>query len=56
MVCPGTDHEILADAPRRRAVIVGTGIYSDARGGARGQLTTTRNTEGSHGPMFDLIK
>jgi hypothetical protein len=51
MVCPGTDHEILADAPQRRAVIVGTGIYSDGRG----QITTTRNTDGSHGPMFDLI-
>jgi hypothetical protein len=51
MVCPGSDHEISADAPQRRAVIVGTGIYS----GARGQITTTRNTEGSHGPMFDLI-
>jgi hypothetical protein len=51
MVCPGSEHEISADAPQRRAVIVGTGIYS----GARGQITTTRNTEGSHGPMFDLI-
>jgi hypothetical protein len=51
MGCPGTDHEILADAPQRRAVIVGTGIYSDARG----QITTTRNTDGSHRPMFDLI-
>jgi hypothetical protein len=31
--------------------MVGTGIYN----GARGQITTTRNTEGSHGPMFDRI-
>jgi hypothetical protein len=51
MVCPGSEHEISADAPQRRAVIVGTGIYIDARG----QITTTRNTDGSHGHMSDLI-
>jgi hypothetical protein len=51
MVCPGTEYEISADAPQRRAVIAGTGIYS----GARGQITTMRNTDGSHRPMSDLI-
>ena len=51
MVCPGTEYEISADAPQRRAVIVGTGIYSCARG----QITMTRNIDGSHGHMFELL-
>ena len=50
-VYPGTEHEMSADAPQRRAVIGGTGIYM----GARGQITTTRNTDGSYEHMFELI-
>jgi hypothetical protein len=48
---PGTEHEMSADAPQRRAVIGGTGIYM----GARGQITTTRNTGGSYEHMFELM-
>ena len=51
MVCPGSEHQISADTPQRRAVIVGTGIFI----GARGQITTMRNIDGSHGHMFELI-
>ena len=50
-VYPGIEHEISADAPQRRAVICGTGIYL----GARGQITTTRNTDGSYEHMLELI-
>lgn len=50
-VYPGTDHEIAADTPQRRAVIGGTGTYM----GARGQITTTRNTDGSYEHMFELM-
>lgn len=50
-VYPGTEHEISADAPQRRAIIGGTGIYM----GARGQITTTRNTDGSYEHMFELV-
>jgi hypothetical protein len=50
-VYPGSDHEMSADTPQRRAVIGGTGIYM----GARGQITTTRNTDGSYEHMFELM-
>ena len=50
-VYPGTDREMSADAPQLRAVIGGTGTYM----GARGQITTTRNTDGSYEHMFELI-
>ena len=50
-VYPGTDREMSADAPQLRAVIGGTGTYM----GARGQITTTRNTDGSYEHMFELM-
>jgi hypothetical protein len=50
-VYPGTDHEMSADAPQLRAVTGGTGTYM----GARGQITTTRNTDGSYEHMFELM-
>ena len=50
-VYPGTDHEMSADAPQLRAITGGTGTYM----GARGQITTTRNTDGSYEHMFELM-
>jgi hypothetical protein len=50
-VYPGTEREISADAPQLRAVTGGTGTYM----GARGQITTTRNTDGSYEHMFELM-
>jgi len=50
-VYPGTEPEMSADAPQVRAVIGGTGTYM----GARGQITTTRNTDGSYEHMFELM-
>lgn len=45
-------HEMSADQPQIRAVIGGTGRYI----GARGQLTTTRNGDGSYEHEFELIQ
>ena len=50
-VYPETEHEMSVDAPQVRAVIGGTGTYM----GARGQITTTRNTDGSYEHMFELM-
>ena len=47
-----TTTEMNADQPQLRAVIGGTGQYI----GARGQVTTTRNADGTYEHAFELIK
>ena len=47
-----TTGEFEADKPRARAILGGTGKYM----GARGQLTSTRNADGSYTQMFTLLK
>ena len=49
---PSTAAEFNADQPVVRAVLGGTGKYI----GARGQLTGTRNTDGSYTQVFTLLK
>ena len=44
--------EFEADKPRARAILGGTGKYM----GARGQLTSTRNADGSYTQVFTLLK
>src|SRR6266480_6923273 len=44
--------EFNADKPRARAILGGTGRYM----GARGQLTSTRNADGSYTQVFTLLK
>src|SRR5881398_4008444 len=44
--------EFNADKPRARAILGGTGKYM----GARGQLTSTRNADGSYTQVFTLLK
>jgi hypothetical protein len=44
--------EFEADKPRARAVLGGTGKYM----GARGQLMSTRNADGSYTQVFTLLK
>ncbi len=47
-----TAGEFEADKPRARAILGGTGKYM----GARGQLTSTRNADGSYTQVFTLLK
>src|SRR5436190_1127482 len=47
-----TAGEFNADKPRARAILGGTGKYI----GARGQLTSTRNADGSYTQVFTLLK
>jgi hypothetical protein len=47
----GTNQEIDAGAPQLRAVIGGTGAYM----GARGQITTTRNADGTYDHRIELL-
>ena len=47
----GTNQEIEADTPQLRAVIGGTGDYM----GARGQVSTTRNSDGTYEHVVDLL-
>jgi len=47
----GENVEITASAPQIRAVVGGTGSFM----GARGQVTTTRNSDGSYRHEFTLI-
>ena len=44
--------EFNADKPRARAILGGTGKYM----GVRGQLTSTRNADGSYMQVFTLLK
>ena len=43
--------EMAVDAPQLRAVVGGTGDYI----GATGQVTTTRNADGSYEHLFELL-
>ena len=47
-----TAGEFEADKPRARSILGGTGKYM----GARGQLTSTRNADGSYTQVFTLLK
>src|SRR5947199_10699224 len=47
-----TAGEFDADKPRARAILGGTGKYM----GVRGQLTSTRNADGSYTQVFTLLK
>ena len=47
-----TAGEFNADKPRARAILGGTGRYM----GARGQLTSTRNADGSYTQVFTLLR
>ena len=47
-----TAAEFEADKPRTRSILGGTGKYM----GARGQLTSTRNADGSYTQVFTLLK
>lgn len=47
----GSNQEIDPNAPQIRAVTGGTGDYM----GARGQITTTRNTDGSYEHQIQLL-
>ena len=49
---PPTAAEFEADQPVVRAILGGTGKYI----GARGQLTSTRNKDGSYTQLFTLLK
>ena len=49
---PSTDGEFHAGQPVVRAILGGTGKYM----GARGQLTSTRNADGSYAQVFTLLK
>jgi hypothetical protein len=48
----GQNTEMTVNAPQVRAVIGGTGEFI----GARGQVTTTRKTDGSYEHSFELVK
>lgn len=50
-VYKGTNQEIDAGTPQLRAVIGGTGDYI----GARGQVSTTRNADGSYDHVVELL-
>jgi hypothetical protein len=51
-VYPDKSVEMAANAPQIRAVIGGTGAYI----GARGQVTTVRNADGSYEHSFELVE
>lgn len=51
-VYKGTEKEIEAGVPQIRAIIGGTGDYM----GARGQMTTTRNGDGSYDHLVELAE
>lgn len=48
---PATGAEMQADEPQRRAVVGGTGDYL----GARGEVVTVRNTDGTYTHTFTLV-
>jgi hypothetical protein len=50
-IYPGEDVEMTANAEQLRAVVGGTGDFL----GARGQVATTRNDDGSYGHEFTLL-
>lgn len=50
-VYPGGESEMTKGAPQLRAVVGGTGKYI----GARGQITTTRNSDGSYDHVIELL-
>jgi hypothetical protein len=49
---PSTAAEFNSGQPVVRAILGGTGKYI----GARGQLTSTRNTDGSYTQVFTLVR
>ncbi len=51
-VYSGNSQEMTVDTPQVRAVIGGTGEYI----GATGQVTTTRNADGSYEHVFELLQ
>ena len=50
-IYPGEDAEMTANAEQLRAVVGGTGNFM----GARGQVATTRNDDGSYRHEFTLL-
>jgi hypothetical protein len=50
-IYPGEDVEMTENAEQRRAVVGGTGDFM----GARGEVTTTRNADGSYQHAFTLL-